>query len=339
MPIFLPPNRSIFLIIRKDSVREKQVAVDELVEALDGAPDTFWEDDYLLHLAHVTELNPFDDLFSILDSFNLKGIVNEEWQDYCLIDASNEGKDDPDYLGASCCWLDTVFYKRAEGLAIRHKSDSSDDIHSAHYYRYFAENSLEATADGILSIKDTSEVFFRGDRWHISLSRNPIEVHVLSKDKSNILQTALIKYGSAFVTFHGEDVREGQVIAHWDNDFDPILTHINGRVEFKNFIEDVTYTVLEDEFTGWANAIVSEPKNGELPIITITNPDTNDSIDFMIPAHAYIDHKLSNFINTSNQYVEIGDTIAKIPLPPVYKEFIDKKPLSPEEIITLDWWR
>ncbi|APZ44091.1 DNA-directed RNA polymerase subunit beta' [Acidihalobacter ferrooxydans] len=129
-----------------------------------------------------------------------------------------------------------------------------------------------------------------------------------------------IPYGATISVKDGEAAQAGAVVANWDPHTHPIITEMNGRVRFLDFVEGVAVNKQVDEITGLSSTVISDPKSrGSAgkdlrPAIRMVDdngddlmlPGTQLPATYVLPAGA--------IVNLSDgDTVAIGDVIARIP--------------------------
>ncbi|MDP2394139.1 MAG: DNA-directed RNA polymerase subunit beta' [Methylococcaceae bacterium] len=129
-----------------------------------------------------------------------------------------------------------------------------------------------------------------------------------------------IPYGAVLSVQEASRVNAGDIIVNWDPHTHPVITEVNGMVEFVDFVDGVTVQKQSDEVTGLSSLVVTDPKQRgsagkELrPMVkllaldgkSIFLPGTEIPAQYFLPAGAIVG------INDGNQ-VEVGDVLARIP--------------------------
>ena len=87
-----------------------------------------------------------------------------------------------------------------------------------------------------------------------------------------------VTYGSRIFVDDGDKVRRGQRIAEWDPYTRPVLTELEGTVEFEDLVEGLSVSEQADESTGITKRQVidwrANPRGSDLkPAIVIKGPD------------------------------------------------------------------
>ena len=157
-----------------------------------------------------------------------------------------------------------------------------------------------------------------------------------------------IPYGAVLTATDGDEIQPGQIISEWDPHTHPVITEVEGKVEFSDIVEGVTVDRQVDEITGLTNLVIVDPKmrsssaKDMRPMVKLVNakgedlkiPGTDLPAHYILPARALINV-------TDGAQVNVGDVIARIPqesfktrditggLPRVADLFEARKPKEP----------
>jgi DNA-directed RNA polymerase subunit beta' len=136
-------------------------------------------------------------------------------------------------------------------------------------------------------------------------------------------------------------VKEGDVLATWDQHNVPILTEKTGKVDFKDIILGITVKRETDQATGNEGLVVIEHKEDLHPQLVILDKEGTVIANYSIPAGAHLSVK-------KGQKVGAGVLLAKTPrkvsktrditggLPRVAELFEARKPKDAAEIARID---
>ncbi|PLX35343.1 MAG: DNA-directed RNA polymerase subunit beta', partial [Hyphomicrobiales bacterium] len=110
----------------------------------------------------------------------------------------------------------------------------------------------------------------------VVMGRNTAVVIMGKGDKE--LAVHKMSYGSHMLVDSGDTVKRGQQLAEWDPFTRPILTEVNGTVEYEDLVEGVAMNEVVDETTGIAQRHVmdwrSSPRGADLrPALAIRGED------------------------------------------------------------------
>lgn len=86
-------------------------------------------------------------------------------------------------------------------------------------------------------------------------------MRVIDTNTGITLTTQNIPYGSKLYAKHGDNATKGQVICEWDPFNAVIISENEGKIEFEDVIENVTFKTDVDEATGLREKIIIESKD------------------------------------------------------------------------------
>jgi DNA-directed RNA polymerase subunit beta' len=129
-----------------------------------------------------------------------------------------------------------------------------------------------------------------------------------------------LPYGALLTVADGDAVEAGEVIATWDPHTHPIITEVDGIVEFTDLTESVTVTRQTDELTGISTYVVIDPKQRRgaardiRPVVTLID-DAGETLFIAgtdVPARYFMPPG-SIVMVQDGQKVRGGDVLARIP--------------------------
>ncbi len=152
-----------------------------------------------------------------------------------------------------------------------------------------------------------------------------------------------VPYGADLKVKEGQKVKKNDELYETDPYNSLILAERSGRIEFVDFIPDVTYREEVDETTGHVFKVVIESKDKtKVPRVKII--DSKGDVYYQpIPARASVNPDLKE-----GSYIKAGDILAKIPreqakirditggLPKVVNLFEARTPNNPAELAEID---
>lgn len=181
-----------------------------------------------------------------------------------------------------------------------------------------------------------------GHEETVVISRNGEIRMVDPKNQEKTFTVHNVPYGSLLHVEDGVTVEKGQILVNWDPYNAVILANVDGRVEFANVIEGVTYREETDEQTGVIQKIVVENRDKTVnPSIRILDEKGEEVRSYNIPVG-------SNIIVENEQEVKAGQILVKIPrvmsktsditggLPRVTELFEARNPSSPAVVSEID---
>ena len=108
-----------------------------------------------------------------------------------------------------------------------------------------------------------------------------------------------VPYGAKIYFRSGSNVRKGETVAEWDPYVSPILTHVSGKVSFKDLREGVTYVEKVGEKSTKIKKVTEPP-------VVKTSESRGGSMTYHLPAGAVI-------VVEDGQEVQEGERIAYVP--------------------------
>jgi len=207
-----------------------------------------------------------------------------------------------------------------------------------------AQSMVEAKYDGYAEIEELRAVKSKSDEGNdieIVVSRLA-ELKIIDKNTNIPLSTHPIPYGSKLYVKNGDEIRKGKLICEWDPFNGVIITEFDGKVEFENLIDGVTFREESDEQTGYSEKVIIETrdktKNATLKVL---DGDGNMIRSYNLPVGGHI--SVDN-----GQKVKAGTILVKIPraagkagditggLPRVTELFEARNPSNPAVVSEVD---
>ena len=136
---------------------------------------------------------------------------------------------------------------------------------------------IETNHDGVVTIRNKDVVKDSSGRL-IVMGRNVSLV--VSDDKGNERAHHKLTYGSRLLVDEGDEVKRGMRLAEWDPYTRPMMTEVEGVVEFEDVVDGVSVNEVTEESTGITNRVVvdwrSSPRGSDLkPAIVIKDKKGN----------------------------------------------------------------
>jgi DNA-directed RNA polymerase subunit beta' len=168
------------------------------------------------------------------------------------------------------------------------------------------------TAESHISTKFDGKTKFINIKTIISKNKNVLvlgrtgKIEILD-DNNRTISSYNVPYGSMLRVKDKLNVKKGETLFDWDPYTSVILADRNGKVEFEDIIENMTFREDLDEQTGLKQRVIVESKNKNLnPYIYIVDEKTGEKSKFIIP--------IKSFLQVQNgQTVDAGDMLVKIP--------------------------
>jgi DNA-directed RNA polymerase subunit beta' len=211
--------------------------------------------------------------------------------------------------------------------------------------RSAAINNIEIKSNGVAKLVNIKTVaHHKGYLVAVSRSGEISIVNELGRERERYK----VPYGATITIQDNEEVRQGQVVANWDPHTHPVVTEVEGKIRFEDFIDGVTVAEQVDEFTGLTSIVVLDPKSrggaGKdlRPVAKLVDEDGKDICFANTEIPAVYALPVDAIISMADgAKVSIGDVIARIPqassktrditggLPRVADLFEARKPKDP----------
>ncbi len=207
-----------------------------------------------------------------------------------------------------------------------------------------AESKIALKYDGRLEFEELRTVDARdeeGNDYSVVVSRLT-EMRVIDPNTGIVLTTQNVPYGSKLYAKQGELGKKGQLICTWDPFNAVIIAENEGRIEFEDVIENVTFKNEVDDTTGLREKIIIESKDkSKVPSANILDPKGNIIRTYNLPvgAHLILDEK--DEIKAGQMLVKIPRAVGKAGditggLPRVTELFEARNPSNPAVVAEID---
>jgi len=166
------------------------------------------------------------------------------------------------------------------------------------------------------------------------------EIRILDKDKTRVLISNHIPYGSFLEVKDGQAVEKGDQLCYWDPYNAVILSEFDGTIEFESIIEGITFKEEADEQTGHREKVITDTRDKtKNPAIKVIGSSDSKSYNIPVGAHLAVD---------SGEVIKAGQVLAKIPrtmgksrditggLPRVTELFEARNPSNPAVVSEID---
>ncbi len=206
-----------------------------------------------------------------------------------------------------------------------------------------SQSKIEAKHDGVLEIEELRTVTKKVDgKEQVVVIGRSAEMRLINENTNIVLTTSNIPYGSNLYKKNGDKVKKGDLICDWDPYNAVILSEFDGKVDFENIEEGITYREELDETTGFKDKVVIERRDKtKNPTIRIVEKKGEVLRSYNIPSGSHI------MIEDHSQ-VKAGDILVKIPrssgktsditggLPRVTELFEARNPSNPAVVSEID---
>ncbi len=205
------------------------------------------------------------------------------------------------------------------------------------------ESTMRAKFEGTLEfdeVRTVKRINDDGEASDIVLGRSG-EVKILNKNKESIANMVL-PYGAELKCKDGQKVSRGDVICSWDPYNAVILSEQDGKIEFKDIVEGLTFREEMDEQTGFKEKVITDSRDKKLiPGIHLVGKGSEIIREYNVPVGAHL--QVNN-----NEKIKAGQIIAKIPrvigktgditggLPRVTELFEARNPSNPAVVSEID---
>ena len=183
--------------------------------------------------------------------------------------------------------------------------------------RSASENSIQVKNTGKVKLHNAKFVINSDDKVVvISRSTELTVIDELGRTKEN----HRLPYGAVLDKQDGAAITAGEIIANWDPHTHPIITEVEGKIEFLDFIEGVTINKETDALTGLSSIVIIDPAQRPSagkemrPMAKLVDAKGND---LFIPGTEVIaQYSLAANAIVSLEdgaQVRVGDAVARIP--------------------------
>ena len=207
-----------------------------------------------------------------------------------------------------------------------------------------AQSTVESKYDGYCEIEELRSVSYKDDEGNdveVVVSRLA-ELKIIDKNTNIPLSTHPLPYGCKLYVKNGQEIRKGAMICDWDPFNGVIITEFDGKVEFENLIDGITFRKESDEQTGYSERVIIETKDKtKNPTLKIMD-DAGEMIrSYNLPVGGHISVD-------DGQEVKAGKILVKIPraagkagditggLPRVTELFEARNPSNPAVVSEVD---
>ena len=207
-----------------------------------------------------------------------------------------------------------------------------------------AESKIVLKYDGRLEFDELRTVDAVGDDkaiYQVVVSRLA-EMRVIDPNTDIALTTQNIPYGSKLYVKDGDVATKGQMVCEWDPFNAVIISETEGKIEFEDVIENVTFKAETDEATGLREKIIIETKDrNKVPSAHIVSKDGSILRTYSLPVGAHL-------VLDNGDKIKMGQMLVKIPravgkagditggLPRVTELFEARNPSNPAVVAEID---
>ena len=207
--------------------------------------------------------------------------------------------------------------------------------------RMEAESTHTAKFDGKVEFENVRVVEYDDgeDVTSVVLSRAG-ELRLLADD-GKVLASYNVPYGSEIMVEDGDMVQKGMPLCKWDPYNALIYSEIDGKIEYKDILADVTYREDTDQQTGHREKVIVEHREKNLVPTIVVNGGKSNTREATLPVDTHI-------VVDDGEKVSAGQVLAKIPratskskditagLPRVTELFEARSPSDPAVVSEID---
>jgi DNA-directed RNA polymerase subunit beta' len=207
-----------------------------------------------------------------------------------------------------------------------------------------SQSSVTSKFDGVITFENVRLVKYVDDEENeisVVVSRSGL-INVLDPDSNRVMTHYDATYGAVLKVHEGDKVAKGQMIYEWDPYNATIIAEFNGKVRFKDLVQNITFREVNDEQTGHISKVIIESKDKtKSPMIEIIDDEGKVLKAYNIPAKAQLRVE-------DDEPVGIGTALVKIPrdlgrtrditggLPRVTELFEARAPQNPAIVSDID---
>ncbi|MFM8348282.1 MAG: DNA-directed RNA polymerase subunit beta', partial [Bacteroidota bacterium] len=201
---------------------------------------------------------------------------------------------------------------------------------------------IKAKFSGVVEfegIRVVDTVNIEGAKVKVVMGRTG-EIRILDKDKTRVLISNHVPYGSFLQVKDGQSVEKGDELCFWDPYNAVILSEFDGEIEFESIIEGITFKEEADEQTGHREKVITDTRDKtKNPAIVVKGKQDTKGYNIPVGAHLAVD---------AGQTIKAGQVLAKIPrtmgksrditggLPRVTELFEARNPSNPAVVSEID---
>ena len=174
---------------------------------------------------------------------------------------------------------------------------------------------IESNHEGAIEIRNRN-VIRGGDKGLIVMGRN--SAVVILDAEGNERAVHKIPYGSRIHVDDGDQVKRGTRLAEWDPYTRPIITEVEGTVEFEDVVEGVSISEVADEATGITNRVVvdwrASPRGADLKPAVVVKDKKGEIAKLARGGDARYLLSVDAILSVEpGSVVKAGDVLARLP--------------------------
>src|SRR5690606_32614072 len=175
---------------------------------------------------------------------------------------------------------------------------------------------LEASYEGTVKLRNRN-VVRNSDGNLVVMGRNMAVLILDATGKERAVHR--VTYGSRLFVDEGDTVKRGQRIAEWDPYTRPIMTEVEGYVEFEDLVDGLSVSETADESTGITKRIVidwrSPPRGSDLKPAMVIKDKAGKILKLSKGGEARFLLSVESILSVEpGAHVKAGDVIARLPM-------------------------
>lgn len=172
--------------------------------------------------------------------------------------------------------------------------------------RLEADSQHKAKFDGKIEFENVRVVEYDdGEESHNVVLSRAGEMKIIDED-GKVLSTYNVPYGSEMLVSEGDEVMKGMPLCKWDPYNALIFSEIDGTIQYKDIMAEVTYTEDTDSQTGHREKVIIDTKDRTL-VPTLVIKGKGDRLrENTLPVETHI-------VVEDGEKVQAGQILAKIP--------------------------
>jgi len=207
-----------------------------------------------------------------------------------------------------------------------------------------AESKISLRYDGRIEFDELRTVTAKddtGSEYQVVVSRLA-EMRVIDVNTGITLTTQNVPYGSKLFVKQGDNGTKGQVVCEWDPFNAVIISEMEGKIDFEDVIENVTFKTDIDEATGLREKIIIESKDrNKVPSAHIVSKSGEILRTYNLPVGAHMVLDNGDKIKAGQMLVKIPRAVGKTGditggLPRVTELFEARNPSNPAVVAEID---
>ncbi|MDX1284132.1 MAG: DNA-directed RNA polymerase subunit beta', partial [Draconibacterium sp.] len=207
-----------------------------------------------------------------------------------------------------------------------------------------AQSTVESKYDGYCEIEELRSVKYKdeeGNEVEVVVSRLA-ELKIIDKNTNIPLSTHPIPYGSKLFVKNGQEIRKGTMVCEWDPFNGVIITEFDGKIDFDNLIEGITYREESDEQTGYSEKVIIETRDKtKNPTLKILDKKGDMIRSYNLPVGGHIAVEEGEKVGAGTVLVKIPRAAGKAGditggLPRVTELFEARNPSNPAVVSEID---